>query len=579
MNQKRIIRTITSLLVILIGLSTSAGGGGVRWKTIRVDAGTTFRQVTNSSLKLYGGVPSVAYGSDHLYYSTLVEDAFVTTIVDSAWGVGMYASLALDPATGHPRISYYDGTNEALKYAEMNADGLSHSWTITTVDLNHADPGGNKTAIALDSANLPHIAYTKLDGHVWHAWLSCTGVCTWIKKEVDSSISASGTNIALVIDSNDFIHIVYGDTSQVLHYAVSDGTWYYEQFTGPGGASVYGEEPSLALTSGTWPAIAYINGDAVNYAWKTGPYPDNWSISTVYYEASTPYSPSSPSLQLPNDDPTQPWISFVDGHSFVRLAVIDDMDPTCPGTDGDFNCDSIDHTSFFRDLSSLAVDTSSPYNLGRVITIDRTTGELRFIQESSPGYWTHMPVDFSSNTGLYSSLAVDSTGPHIGYYDRDATIFKYAELDDTGHGYCGEYGSDWFRCDNAADGTKIGSNVTTGIGYNNYPHLAYYDRAYPALHYATLNPTWSSILIEGDYETNDIGRYASLAFSPATGYARIAYMDVSNGYLKYAQELPSPYTDGNCGPGNTWRCDNVEYISAQGFGISLAITPLSLIHI
>ena len=144
-------------------------------------------------------------------------------------------------------------------------------------------------------------------------------------------------------------------------------------------------------------------------------------------------------------------------------------------------------------------------------------------------------MDYSSNAGLYSSLAVDNTGPHMGYYDRDATIFKYAEVDDAAPGGCGEYGSDWFRCDYAADGTKIGSSVATGIGYNNYPRLAYYDRAYPALHYATLNPTWSSILIEGDYGTNDIGRYASLAFSPATGYARIAYMDVSNGYLKYAR--------------------------------------------
>ncbi len=77
------------------------------------------------------------------------------------------------------------------------------------------------------------------------------------------SISASGTNIALVIDSNDFIHIVYSDTSQVLHYAISDGTWEYEKFTGPGSASIYGEEPSLALTIETWPAIAYVDGTAI----------------------------------------------------------------------------------------------------------------------------------------------------------------------------------------------------------------------------------------------------------------------------------------------------------------------------
>ena len=152
-----------------------------------------------------------------------------------------------------------------LKFAEMNASGLLHTWSITTVDSDTLNPGGNKTAIALDNSisHLPHIAYVKLDGHVWHAWQPSPG--TWSKEEVDSSISASGTNIALVIDSNDFIHIVYSDTSQVLHYAISDGTWEYEKFTGPGSASIYGEEPSLALTIETWPAIAYVDGTAIKY--------------------------------------------------------------------------------------------------------------------------------------------------------------------------------------------------------------------------------------------------------------------------------------------------------------------------
>ncbi len=57
MNKKHIIRILTSLLVILIGLSTSAGGGGVRWKTIRVDAGTTFRQPDEQQPETIWGCP------------------------------------------------------------------------------------------------------------------------------------------------------------------------------------------------------------------------------------------------------------------------------------------------------------------------------------------------------------------------------------------------------------------------------------------------------------------------------------------------------------------------------------------
>ena len=190
--------------------------GVSRWKTIRVDAGRTFRNLTNSSLKLYEpapsvpNIPSIAYGSDHLYYATQVEGDFVTTIVDDSWGVGMFASLALDPTNGYPRISYYDQTKDYLKYAEYTEVLGVPVWSSRSLTA-----GGNTNAIALDnsSAHSPHIIYSNRDRHVRHAWMTCPlSVCYWHYEDVDMSVEISGTNIALAIDSSNELHIAYFDS-------------------------------------------------------------------------------------------------------------------------------------------------------------------------------------------------------------------------------------------------------------------------------------------------------------------------------------------------------------------------------
>ncbi len=574
MNKKQLLRITSSLLIIICALSVSAGGGGVRWKTIRVDAGATIRYPTNSSLKLYAGVPNVAYGGDHLYYASLVGGNFVTTTVDANWGVGMYASLAFEPSTGHPRISYSDETHQSLKYAELNSVGPIHTWTTTTVDLNGADPAGYKTAIALDSSNLPHIAYTKQDRHIWHAWKTCAG-CSWSREEVDGTAEVSGRNISLAIDGNDFLHLVYYDEiSSTLQYAVNDGSWYFGNFTDSGGYGYHGVEPSLVLTSGNWPAVTYADGTSIKYAQKIGLSPSDWNISTVYDDSSAAYDPNFPSLQLPNDDTTQPWISFIDGDGHVSLATVDEGGslPVCPGTDGDFGCQSVDNSSIFDGSVSMVVETGT-YNLSRLIYMETVSGELRYSTETSQGIWNDIPVDYSSNTGLSSSLVMDSSGPHIAYYDRDRTNFSYAEFDESEPGInCGEYGTnEWFRCDIFSNSAESGSQASVGIGYDTYPHVAFYDSSIPILRYATLNTSWSTVTV--DSSSGNTGLFPSLAFSPDTEKAVIAYLDVNNGHLMIAEELPSP--SGNCpSSGGYWQCDLIDDVGPDTYGISLAFDHL-----
>ena len=81
--------------------------------------------------------------------------------VDSLGTVGAHTSLALN-SSGNPRISYYG--NDTLKYAWCDAGAGCNdpgNWNTETVDST-ADTVGEYTSLKLDSNDMPHISYYDL---------------------------------------------------------------------------------------------------------------------------------------------------------------------------------------------------------------------------------------------------------------------------------------------------------------------------------------------------------------------------------------------------------------------------------
>ena len=205
-------------------------GSGVGWlfKTIYdpdfVSAGMY------SSLKLDStGKTRIAYylsnftGADSLWYAKYVgggtgnctDNNYQCDPVDSGDRVGKYASLALD-SSDHPRIAYYDGGNDSLKYAFHNGT----TWTIRQILPTNS---GQYASLFVDRSNgdLAHIAhYDSANGKLGYAvYVGSGGNCgfdsssttfQWQCDEIDSmGTGAHPRGVSVAVDGAGYPIIAY----------------------------------------------------------------------------------------------------------------------------------------------------------------------------------------------------------------------------------------------------------------------------------------------------------------------------------------------------------------------------------
>ncbi|MBP1702127.1 MAG: exported protein of unknown function [Chloroflexi bacterium] len=368
-----------------------------------------------TSLAIYGKIIGISYknlSTGALHYIANGGSGWNTNwSVDVATEVGLYTSLATNQA-GKGMITYFDETNDDVKIAQ----GWGPTWQLGILDGSNSI--GPYSSAKYNSKSEPQIAYYDLtNGDLKFAYWYNNA---WKFQTVASS-NTVGQFVSLAIDGQDRPHVAYYHaTNQDLVYAYAnwDATnlkWVWA-FEGPvDSVGDVGQYASLGLDANGKPHIAYYDATkkVLKYAFKS--MLDAWVVETV---DNTAHVGKFASLA-------------VSGVADIYITYYDE-------TLGDLKFakkvggvwaapQAVDSTGNVGQYTSLAFDKLVG---GHVSYYDVTNGDLKYAYYNKiADTWTvdPLPLDSGGNVGLFTSLAINSSGQiGISYYDYTNADLKFA---------------------------------------------------------------------------------------------------------------------------------------------------------
>jgi hypothetical protein len=368
----------------------------------------SYHDATNNAVKVARWIPDTE--------RSVTGSWKITTV---ATGGGGQTSIALDNAK-NPRISYYNGSEQLLKYAERNSQGI---WNIETVADFHQ---GKYSALALTSSGTPCIGYyDEINQAVNYATRTRTDPDAWNIETVEKGVTLGddGGPMTLVLDSAGNARLTYYDTKgQRMSYAqqTGTGTWNVEKVD----AARIGQYPSITLhPANNVPAISYLSEDSgatkLKYVDKTS---GLWVTND--YDLHAAAGPTSLVMDS-NAIRDRAEIAYAGNSGTQTLGYIE-IDPASQFS-WKHTVDDWDGTTQNVWIKALSLRQGRPGHTAIAYYYEKSPSEkgLKFATMRW-GNWKTQTV--AGNTGEYLSLALDAQGsPYISYYDRQSNSINLAE--------------------------------------------------------------------------------------------------------------------------------------------------------
>jgi hypothetical protein len=537
--------------------------------------------------------PAISYydwGNGDLKFAWVYGTEWHTAVIAETENVGQYTSLAIFPADhanpawrGQPAISYFDDTNDDLKYAWHEDDyDFETGWQTTIVDGQGEVNAGSHTSLAIlpsgrsllldfdgersDLAAMPVISYHASTPayDLKFAWFDGEA---WRSVVVDDVASAGYYTSMVILPSGDpaisYFYHNWNDT-RVKYARFQAFGWRVSTADQSRIAGVY---TSMAILPATGqPAISYL-ADWPDYdlVYAEHQADDTWQTHIVDDDRGAWTSLAI----LPGSG--EPAISYSGGGLWYAERDPDDHDV--------WQTAQVDTTGADTSLAIFPAD--HPAFPGQPAISYLGNADLRFAvrDANEPSLWDVTVVDSAWDLGYYTSLAIfpldhpdpDLQGqPTISYFDSTNYDLKYACCKGDPRNP-----DDWHTItvdtvDHVGECTSLAIFPTDHQTLAGQPAISYYDHISADLRFAwclgdPCDPdAWRSTTVDDE---TWVGWFTSLAILPS-GQPAISYRDDWNNTLKFAWHLDG---DDFSDP-STWRTAVVDD-TADATYTSLAVLP------
>lgn len=386
-------------------------GAGWQRETVDPAAGVG----SYASMAISGNTIAIAYyDARNADLKVAIQQSGVWQIatVDATGNVGTHASAAFD-ALGRLHVSYFDDTNDDLRYALWNGA----TWSTQTVDS--ASAAGMFSSLAIDTANRPHISYIQYvngSGTPYIVRYAAFDGATWqLRSAKSEAVSLLYTSLAL--DSADLPVIAFQNAQNgVLHVVHRDsgGTWNDVAVTPPGDVN-NGAWPSLAIDGNGQLHVAYQGTSQARHAYTDPSL--GWQFEQV---DGTINSGAFSSLAINSQGAAHiayGYNSFYYGDLRYARKIQGAWQPL-----------TIDHREDAGSRSSLAIDNTGIAHIA--YKVHYSGRSLRYAVQSAGGWLTPtIDLRMTGFAGDYPSLRTTASGePRATYYGGNYGGLRLIEL-------------------------------------------------------------------------------------------------------------------------------------------------------